>query len=67
MDSRAIGNDEDYSIDIVWYSEGRIDVHIGYGSLYNKTKWEDGLYVDSDRFLEIKRGLFFKASYLWRL
>ena len=42
-------------------------VHIGYGSLYNTTKWEDDHYVDSDRFLEIKRGLFFKASYLWRL
>ena len=42
-------------------------IHIGYGSLYEKIKWEDGEYRDADRFLETKRGFFFKASYLWRL
>jgi hypothetical protein len=42
-------------------------VHIGYGSLYEKLEWRDGRYEPADRFLETKRGLFFKASYLWRL
>jgi len=42
-------------------------VHIGYGSLYEKIAWRDGDYVSADRFLESKRGFFFKASYLWRL
>jgi len=42
-------------------------IHIGYGSFYEKTRWVDDHYEDSSRFLETKRGLFFKASYLWRL
>ncbi len=42
-------------------------IHIGYGSLYDKTEWQNDQYVNSDRFLEVKRSLFFKASYLWRL
>jgi hypothetical protein len=42
-------------------------IHIGYGSLYEKLEWGEGGYVPSDRFLETKRGFFFKASYLWRL
>lgn len=42
-------------------------IHIGYGSLYEKIKWEDGEYRDANQFLETKRGFFFKASYLWRL
>ncbi len=42
-------------------------IQLGYGSLYDRTEWADGLYRDSDRFLELIRGLFFKASYLWRL
>lgn len=42
-------------------------MHIGYGSLYQKIQWNNGAYVDSDRFLEAKRGLFFKMSYLWRM
>lgn len=41
-------------------------VHLGYGSLYEKTRWEEDRYVDGDDFQEIKRGLFFKVSYLWR-
>jgi len=41
-------------------------IHIGYGSLYEKIKWEEGEYRDSNRFLETKMGFFFKASYLWR-
>jgi hypothetical protein len=42
-------------------------IHVGYGSLYEKIEWVAGEYVSSDRFLETKRGFFFKASFLWRL
>jgi hypothetical protein len=42
-------------------------IHFGYGSLYNKSRYHNGQYLDSHRFMEIKRGFFFKASYLWRL
>jgi len=42
-------------------------IHVGYGSLYEKIKWEDGEYRSTDQFLETKRGFFFKASFLWRL
>ena len=34
-------------------------LHIGYGSIYNR--------ISNDRFLEMKRGFFFKTSYLWRM
>jgi hypothetical protein len=42
-------------------------IHVGYGSAYEKIEWRDDRYVDADRFLETRRGFFFKASYLWRL
>jgi hypothetical protein len=42
-------------------------IQLGYGSLYEKVRWQEGEYRPDDRFLETKRGLFFKASYLWRL
>jgi hypothetical protein len=42
-------------------------IHLGYGSLYEKTRWSNGRYTDSDRFLETQRGFFFKMSYLWRM
>ncbi len=42
-------------------------IHIGYGSLFEKIKWEEGDYRPADNFLETRRGFFFKASYLWRL
>ena len=46
-------------------------IHFGYGSFYEKIRWEESLgnsrYVENDQFLETKRGIFFKASYLWRL
>ena len=42
-------------------------VHVGYGSLYEKLEWRDGQYEPAERFLETKRGFFFKASYNWRL
>lgn len=42
-------------------------IHIGYGSLYEKLEWVDGEYRPASRFMETKRGFFFKASYLWRI
>lgn len=42
-------------------------IQLGYGSLYEKVRWEENDYRPDDRFLEMKRGFFFKASYLWRL
>jgi len=42
-------------------------IQLGYGSLYDRTEWAGGAYREAGRFLEMKRGLFFKASYLWRL
>jgi hypothetical protein len=40
--------------------------YVGYGSAFERQEWNGGEYVTSDRFLETKRGLFFKVSYLWR-
>jgi hypothetical protein len=42
-------------------------VYAGYGSAFQKLEWDGQDYVDSGRFLETKRGFFFKVSYLWRL
>lgn len=42
-------------------------IHVGYGSLYEKIRWEDGAYAPARELLETRRGFFFKASYLWRL
>lgn len=44
-------------------------VHLGYGSLYSKDRWIPGQnrwVPGAADFIEMKRGLFFKASYLWR-
>ena len=42
-------------------------VHIGYGSMYEKTRWNGQQYIEDTDLFETKRGFFFKASYLWRL
>ena len=42
-------------------------LHAGYGSFYEKARWEDGALVPAPGLLETRRGFFFKASYLWRL
>jgi len=57
----------DFLISFTWIP-GTV-IHLGYGSLYEKTKWDAlaGNYIAADRFLEMSRGIFFKASYLWRL
>jgi hypothetical protein len=42
-------------------------MHLGYGSLYEKDRFERGVLVSGSRFVETRRGVFAKASYLWRL
>jgi hypothetical protein len=42
-------------------------VYLGYGTLSKKQVWENGLYRPAEHYLDMQRGLFFKASYLWRL
>lgn len=41
-------------------------IYLGYGALAKKQLWENGMYRPSDHFMDMQRGLFFKASYLWR-
>jgi hypothetical protein len=41
-------------------------IYAGYGSAFERVRWNGSDYVESDRFLETKRGFFFKVSYLWR-
>ncbi len=41
-------------------------VHVGYGALHDRTRWDGERYVDADALLEIKRRFFFKTSYLFR-
>ena len=41
--------------------------HAGYGSLYEQRDFEDGRpAADSGTYRTVSRGLFFKASYLYR-
>lgn len=42
-------------------------MHLGYGSLYREQRWDGTSYVPADDFMETRRGIFFKASYLWRM
>jgi len=42
-------------------------IQLGYGNLFEKIEWMEGEYRPAEHFLEVKRGLFFKVSYLWRL
>ncbi|MDD8027062.1 MAG: DUF5916 domain-containing protein [Acidobacteriota bacterium] len=42
-------------------------IYIGYGSALERLQWNGEAYIGSDRFLETKRGVFFKVSYLWRI
>ncbi len=42
-------------------------MHFGYGSLYEKDRFEGDVLVSGNRFVETQRGIFAKASYLWRL
>jgi multidrug efflux pump subunit AcrA (membrane-fusion protein) len=43
-------------------------VHLGYGSLYLGNRWQDGAWVPgAGDLMKMREGLFFKASYLWRI
>ncbi len=43
-------------------------VHLGYGSIYLRNQWQDNQWLPGQGdFLLMKQGLFFKASYLWRI
>lgn len=44
-------------------------LHFGYGSLYQRTEWDEleNRYIDVKSFKETVRGFFFKMSYLWRI
>lgn len=42
-------------------------VHAGYGSLYDKLAWDGSGYAATHDFQEAVRGVFLKASYLWRV
>jgi len=57
----------DFLISFTWIP-GTV-IHLGYGSLYEKRKWDPWVeeYTAAERLLEMSRGIFFKASYLWRL
>jgi opacity protein-like surface antigen len=41
--------------------------HAGYGSLFERLRWEGSTYVPDARFIETQRAFFVKASYLWQL
>lgn len=41
--------------------------HIGYGSFYEHKTWDGTDYIQGERMMEMKRGLFVKISYLFRL
>ena len=41
-------------------------IYLGYGSSYQKLKWENERYSPSNDFLMTQKSFFFKASYLYR-
>ena len=42
-------------------------IYIGYGSVYQKVRWENERYSPADNFLMTKKDFFLKASYLIKL
>lgn len=42
-------------------------LHVGYGTIHEKTRWNGEEYIAVNRLMEIHRAFFFKVSYLWRL
>jgi hypothetical protein len=43
-------------------------VHLGYGSLYLENRWQNNMWVPGQgNLIRMRQGLFFKASYLWRI
>ncbi|MDH5715793.1 MAG: DUF5916 domain-containing protein, partial [Candidatus Aminicenantes bacterium] len=42
-------------------------IHLGYGSIYEKRDWQQNKWIYGlGNMLNMRRSLFFKASYLWR-
>ena len=41
-------------------------IYLGYGSVYQKLRWQENDYFPSDYYMTIEKNFFFKASYLWR-
>jgi len=41
-------------------------VYVGYGSAFERVRWDGEEYITGDKYVETKRGFFFKVSYLWR-
>jgi hypothetical protein len=41
-------------------------MYLGYGSLFERTAWDQTAYVPSTSYMETYRGIFVKVSYLWR-
>ncbi|MGW8266562.1 MAG: hypothetical protein ACWGSQ_09360 [Longimicrobiales bacterium] len=69
---RIVGEYNDYREELLadllasfTYIPGTV-LHVGYGSLQGRVRWENGEYLPADGFLETKRQLFVKLSYLWR-
>jgi hypothetical protein len=43
-------------------------VHLGYGSLYLENQWQNNQWIrNQGDLIKMRQGLFFKASYLWRI
>jgi hypothetical protein len=43
-------------------------MHLGYGSLYERREWQDNRWMTGmGDLLNVRNGLFFKVSYLWRI
>ena len=60
--------EKDLTLDLLvsfTYIPGTV-IHLGYGSLFRQTEWTGYEYQPGSNYMEIKRGIFFKASYLWR-
>jgi len=41
-------------------------VYLGYGSVFERIRWDGAGFVPGEQFVEQRRGLFLKMSYLWR-
>jgi hypothetical protein len=43
-------------------------LHLGYGSLYESREWQDNRWIPGQGdMINVRRGLFFKVSYLWQI
>jgi hypothetical protein len=69
---RTIGQYNDYRNELLLDFLASFDyipgtaVYVGFGSVFDKLRWDGTAFTESDTFLETQRGLFLKLSYLWR-